>query len=320
MPVPISEAVATTIRRHSREISDNVSANIPVLERLRRKGRSTRIDGGTEILEELDYAENESFAWYAGFERLQVVLSEVLTGAIFSWKQAGVAVAISGLLRMQNRGSERQVDAIAGKIRNASRTMSNKMDEALFSDGTGDNGKQIGGLQLLLSTSPTSGMIGGIDRATEEWWRNYVLDETATKANIVSLCQKVQRNTTRGSDRVDLIAMDDHLYGMLQDGLQAQQRFITENPDNDMTRAGFENMRIGTADAVLAGGVGGNCPASHAYFLNTDFLALRSHRNRDMVPEEAGRPIDIDGDVSWLYWMGALCGSNLRLQGVLDGR
>ena len=313
----ITEAVATTIRRHSREIADNVSANIPVLERLRRRGRSTTIDGGTEILEELDYAENESFAWYAGFERLQVVLSEVLTGALFSWKQAGAAVGISGLLRMQNRGSERMVDAIAGKIRNAQRTMSNKMDESIFSDGTGNNGRQIGGLQLLISSSPTSGIVGGIDRAIAEWWRNYALTQTATKVNIVSLCQKVQRNTTRGRDMVDLVAMDDNLYGLLQDALQAQQRFYRR--DNDLQRAGFEQMAIGTADAVLAGGVGGNCPANHAYFVNTDFLALRSHRDRDMVPQEAGRPIDLDADVTWLYWMGALCASNLRLQGVLAG-
>jgi len=315
----ITEAVATTIRRHSREIADNVSKNIPLLMRLRRKGRSTRIDGGTEILEELDYAENESFSWYQGFERLQVVLSEVLTGALYSWKQCGTAVAISGLLRMQNRGSERMVDAIAGKIKNAQRTLSNKMDEALFSDGTGDNGKQLGGLQLLVSTSPTSGVVGGIDRATADWWRNYVLDEKSTKANIVSQCQKVQRNITRGNDMADLIVMDDLLYGLLQDALQAQQRFRTEKANNDMVRAGFESMRVGTADAVLAGGVGGSCPARRAYFLNTDYLALRSHRDRDMVPEEAGRPMDLDADVTWLYWMGALCSSNLRLQGVLEG-
>lgn len=313
----ITEAVATTIRRHSREIADNVSNNIPLLLRLRRKGRSTRVDGGTEILEELDYSENDSFAWYAGFERLQVVLSEVLTGALYSWKQCGTAVAISGLLRMQNRGSERKVDAIAAKIKNAQRTLSNKMDESLFSDGTGDNGKQLGGLQLLVSTSPTSGVVGGIDRAVAEWWRNYSLDETTTKENIVSQCQKVQRNITRGNDMADLVVMDDLLYGLLQDALQAQQRFQTVN--NDMVKAGFESMRVGTADAVLAGGIGGNCPASRAYFLNTDYLALRSHRDRDMVPEEAGRPMDLDADVTWLFWMGALCSSNLGLQGVLEG-
>jgi hypothetical protein len=39
-----------------------------------------------------------------------------------------------------------------------------------------------------------------------------------------------------------------------------------------MADAGFQNLKYMGADVVLDGGRGGNCPASHMYFLNTDYI------------------------------------------------
>ncbi|MGO8105751.1 phage major capsid protein, partial [Rhizobium leguminosarum] len=48
-----------------------------------------------------------------------------------------------------------------------------------YSDGTADGGRPIGGLQLLLSTSPTSGTVGGISRATWGFWRHQKFSASA---------------------------------------------------------------------------------------------------------------------------------------------
>ena len=46
-------------------------------------------------------------------------------------------------------------------------------------DGTGNGSQDIGGVQLIISTTPTTGSVGGINRATWSFWRNQ--QDTGTK-------------------------------------------------------------------------------------------------------------------------------------------
>jgi hypothetical protein len=50
--------------------------------------------------------------------------------------------------------------------------MKNKMGAAVYADGTGSAGKEIGGLALLVPDAPTVGTVGGINRATWAFWRS----------------------------------------------------------------------------------------------------------------------------------------------------
>jgi hypothetical protein len=50
--------------------------------------------------------------------------------------------------------------------------MKNKMGAAVYADGTGSGGKEIGGLALLVPDAPTAGTVGGINRATWAFWRS----------------------------------------------------------------------------------------------------------------------------------------------------
>lgn len=57
-----TEMVTTTLREHPNVISDNVSNHNALYNRLTKKGRVMRaLDGGYEIAEPLDYAENSTF-------------------------------------------------------------------------------------------------------------------------------------------------------------------------------------------------------------------------------------------------------------------
>jgi len=105
--------------------------------------------------------------YYSGSETLNIGASDVITAAEFDWKQAAVAVQASGLeIDVQNTGKEMVIDLLEARIKNAERTMKNNITSGLYSDGTGTGGKQIGGLQLLVADDPTTGTVGGINRAT----------------------------------------------------------------------------------------------------------------------------------------------------------
>lgn len=59
----LSEIVTTTLRNRTGELADNVTRNNAVLTRLNRRGRIKTFSGGRTIVQELAYANNQTFQW-----------------------------------------------------------------------------------------------------------------------------------------------------------------------------------------------------------------------------------------------------------------
>lgn len=317
-----SEIITTTLRNRSGKLADSVSANNALLSRLMSKGNIKLVSGGRTIVQELEYAENGTFGYYSGYETLNVSPSDVFSAAEFDWKQAAVAVSISGLEELQNAGKEQVIDLLESRIKNAERTMKNNISVGVYSDGTGSSSKQIGGLQLLVPDDPTTGTVGGINRATagNEFWRSIAVDvstETggsASAANIQSVMNKLYVQVTRGADRPDLIVADNTYWRVYLESLQAIQRISSDK----MASAGFMSLKYMDADVVLDGGYSGDAPANHMYFLNTDYIHFKTHKSRNMVPLNPDRvAVNQDAVVKLIVWAGNLTLSNAFLQGVI---
>lgn len=316
----LSEIVTTTLRNRSKKLADNVTENTALLMRLKERGRTRTASGGRTLVEELAYAENGTYKRYSGYELLDISPSDVFTAAEFEWKQAAVAVTISGLEQLQNSGPEQVIDLMASRIENAEDTFMNNLSADVYSDGTADSGKQIGGLQLLIADDPTTGTVGGINRATWTFWRNYSYDATtdggaaASASNIQSYMNTVYLNISRNRDHPDLIVADNNYFGFYWASLQSIQRIT--NPT--LGEAGFRNLKFMDADVVFDGGLGGDAPANHMYFLNTKYLKFRPHKDRNMVPIGGDRMnTNQDAIVQLIGFAGNMVMSNGKVQGIL---
>ena len=308
----LSEIAATTIRNRSRRLADNVTDNTALLMKMKQHGKIRPVDGGETILQELEYAENSTYKRYSGYEILNIQPSEVFTAAEYQWKQAAVAVSISGLEELKNSGREKMIDLLESRITNAEKTMVNNLSADLYSDGTADGGKQVNGLKALVSTSPDTGTIGGINRATWSFWRNQA--HSKAKADIKEGMQELWVQCCRNRDKPDLIVADDNAYVAYWGALQEQQRFS----DPKMAEMGFQNLKFNTAEVVLDGGIGGAMPADQMYFLNCNYIHWRPHRDRDMVPLNPDRfAANQDALVKLIAWAGNMTLSNAMLQGTL---
>jgi hypothetical protein len=291
-----------------------------LLDRLEKKGKRKPVSGGRQIVQELEYGENGTFGWYSGYDPLNISPSEVFSAAQFDWKQASVAVSVSGLEELMNAGEEQIIDLLEARIENAERTMRNQMALAVYGDGTAAGGKAIGGLQLLVADAPNAGTVGGINRATWAFWRNVKFGSVAdgggaaSTANIISYMNRIWLQLVRGADKPDLIPCDNTYYRLYMEALQPQQRFSS----SDMAQAGFESLKFQSADVVFDGGIGGGCPASHMYFLNTDYIYLRPHSKRQYVPLAPDRfSTNQDAMVKLIGWAGNMTTSGAQFQGVL---
>ena len=315
----LSEVVTTTLRNRSRRLADNVSENTALLFRLKERGKVRPVSGGRTIVQELEYAENATYKRYSGYETLNINPSDVITAAEFNWKQSAVAVSISGLEQLQNSGREAVIDLLDSRIGNAERTMMNNLSADVYSDGTADGGKQIGGMQLLVADDPTTGTVGGINRATWSFWRNQLYDfsvETVTPSatTMQSAMNTLYLRCSRNRDHPDLIVADNTYFQFYWESLQANQRFT----DPKLAEAGFQNLKFQNADVIFDGGIGGDAPAEHMYYLNTNFISYRPHRNRDMVPLDPDRfATNQDAMVKLIGWAGNMTLSNAQLQGVM---
>lgn len=320
MPSPnLSEIVTTTIENRSKKLSDNVSNNNALLYRLERKGKRKPVSGGRQIIQELEYGENSTFGWYSGYDPLNISPSDVFTGAAFDWKQASVAVSISGLEELMNSGEEQMIDLLESRIENAERTMKNQMAIAVYGDGTADGGKALGGLQSLIADNG-QGTVGGINAATWNFWRNQTFDATTdggaavTSANIIGYMNRMWLNLVRGADKPDLIVADNTYYRAYMEALQPLQRFQS----TEMASAGFESLKYMSADMIFDGGIGGAIPANHMYFMNTDYIYMRPHSRRQYTALSPERfSTNQDAMVKLIGWAGNMTTSGRKFQGVI---
>lgn len=321
------DVVTTTLENRSGVLRDNVTNNNALLAYLTKRENTRPVSGGREIYEELAYAENQSFMWYSGTELLNIALNDTMTAARFGWKQCSVAVVLSGLEDIMNSGDDAMMDLIDKRVQTAERTFENRMSAGIYSDGTAYGGKQIGGIGLLISKAPTSGLVGGIDRGSATWWRNQSVNANSdtrglvTSSNIQSYMTTTTINLKRDSDGVDLIVADNNYYTAYVASMQALQRVMSDGDAKDVG-AGFTSLAFYGAGkkcrVVLDGGKNGQIPANTMYFLNTEYLWYRpsSRRNFKVIGGDRMN-VNQDAIVRLTAWAGNMTSGNLSLQGVL---
>lgn len=313
-----TELVSTTYRNHKKSFADNVSTHNALWRRLSEKGRIRLEDGGLSIVCPLEYATNSTFQRYSGFDTLNIQAVDVLTAAEFAWKQAAENVAISGLEMRSNSGESRIINFTKAKIKNAMNSFRNNMSSDIYSDGTASN--QIGGLQALVSDLGT-GTVGGINSTTFTFWKSILQSAAAplqggggitpSATTIESLMLPLWIKLTRGADMPDLIVMDPVYFAYYEQSQTSLKRYAPE----DKGQGGMISMKYKTADVFFDAST--LIPASHAYFLNTDYLELVVHRDANMEMVDELRSINQDAIVMPILWMGNATVSNRSLQGVI---
>ena len=314
----LSDITVTTLNNRSSVIADNVTKNNALLSYLSRKGNIKPLDGGEQIYKGFSYQENGNFGFYSGYDLLPVAAQQVISGAVFDWKQAAVSVVISGLEQLKNSGKERIKNLLDERIGVAEDTMMNNLSSSIYSDGTGYGGKEITGLNAAVSATPSTGTYGGVDRAAWSFWRNQTnTNASYSSTTIYNDFMTLWLKCVRGSDKPDLIVADNNVYSTYVQSLQAQQRFT----DPRAAEAGFEAVKFMSADVVFDGGIGGFCPANTAFFLNLKYLFWQPHKSRNMVPLSPDRraPVNQDATVAILAFAGNLTSNGAQFQGRFIG-
>ena len=313
-----TELVSTTFRNHSKEIKNNITNNNALYARLIGKERFELEDGGLTLVEPLDYNENSTYQRYSGYDRLDISPSDVISAAEFPWRQIAIHVVASGNELRVNSGRNAMIKLVKARVTNAIRTFRNNFSSDLYSDGSLAN--QINGLQALVSDLGT-GIVGGIDFGFHTWWKSTLQSAAAPlqgggaitpgATTMISLMNPLWLVLVRGEDKPDLVVADNNYFSFYEQQLNAIQRYTS----SDEGKGGFVSLKYKTADVIFDGGSG--IPSNHMYFLNTDYIKIKAHRDADFTELPEARPINQDAVVMPFIWMGNLTISNRKRQGLI---
>lgn len=311
------DTVATeTLKGYSKTLADNVLDNNPAFFLMKKKGGVSEVDGGTNLQEALAYAENGTFNWISGYEEYSTSPSEILTNAEFSIKEGTVSIIGNRLETIQNSGIYKIRSLLKDKISIAEKTAQNQMSAAWYSDGTGSGGKQPGGLQHLVSITPTTGTVGSINAATWTFWRNHAIslaNGTLTSSNIAGYFSRMRIATTRNNEQPNIGIAGDTIFRLYEEHLQGRQYIVNK----ELADAGFGNVGFSGIPIVLGGGVGGALATKTCYFLNTDYVKIKYFKGANWTQDEKRTSINQHAFVIPLYWAGNFTMSNRQMHSVL---
>lgn len=254
--------------------TDNIFTSRALFYALGKKGFKEQADGGRLIEMPIMYAENTTFKSYGEFDLLDTTRIDVFDAARYDWKIAAGTVVYSELEELRAQAGNRKFDVLAEKLENGKDSHIANLNRQMWSDGTGNAGKDIEGIQKIISVTPTVGVVGGINRATFPFWRNRQVTGTLSLTafdNVQSSFRSCYNQCSLGGlkKQPTSIITTRTVFEGYEGTLLSLSRYTNEDRKNNGDGA-FMN------DALMFKGApifyDEDAPAGNAYFLNADNL------------------------------------------------
>lgn len=307
--------LSTTLANYRDKLTDNVFTARPLTYWLSDKGRIRTESGGTKIVEQLIYGQNDTVKSYSGYETLSLTPQEGITAAEYDWKQYGASIAISGIEEAKNNGEHAIIDLLEAKIMQAEESLREGFNQMFFSNGTGNSGKNWNGLGNIIERGNT---LGGIDSSVvtapgvvgNEFWNSY--EENTAGALTLLQMATAYNSVSVGNDHPDLILTTQTLFEKYESLLQPQLRYT----DTKTAEAGFQNLLFKGAPIMYDV----HAPAGTMFFINSKYLKLVGHSDKWFAQTDFVRPENQDARFALIMCYGNLVCSNRAKQGKLTAK
>ena len=295
---------------------DNVFVQYWLLDRLKDGEGFMSVDGGDVITASLEYTTNGSVAWYSDLETISTTRYDVFDRAEFAWKEIAGTVVQSELESAINQGSAKKFDLLDAKLKNLRSSLDSTINTSLFSDGTGTSSKEIGGAQHIIATSPSTGTVGGINRANFSFWRNIQASGAKTTSSYDNLRAQMRSVYNQCGNGVDqqhptFAVTTRTVFEGFEGLLLANERF-TDKSSGD---GSFKNEVLKFKGAKIA--YDGACPSGILYFGNPKYLKLAYAKGHWYKPSPAVEPANQTARVFKVHAICNLITTNARRLGAV---
>lgn len=275
-------------------------------------------DGGRSINGSIAYALNTTVSSYTDTDVIPTTRIDIFDEFQFTWKEYAGNIVMSYLEMAKNQGSGAKFDLLEGKMSNLKSSLEKQLNDGMLGDGTGNNSKEIGGLQLLISATPTTGTVGGISRSAFSFWRNQQAAGTKTTTagdNLRAVMRSVYNLCGSGVDSTHpVFALTDRASFELYEGLLvANERYMSKEKGD----AGFKNEVLTFKDIQISYEKSTAFLAGALYFINPKYLKLAYQRGYWMKARPAIEPANQTVSITTIMTICNMYTSNPRRLGVV---
>lgn len=262
-----------TIKNYSSQQSKNFLEYRPAVKILFDDYSQTDAKGGRFWQGIASYGTNPTVKFFAGTETFSQEVSQTDQPIQNEWRYMGGTVSISETEMLENSGPVALASLLESRMKQLNRTFNLIIGNEIFSDGTHYDGKTFTGLAAYISTTPTTGVVSGLDSATWTWWRN----------NATTSCGSFAVNGVNGSTQDLVLRMHnnctDGMFDRPTDLISDQNTWEYYNRTNLQPVRYIDQVR-GTADlsfrALEYQGMkwywDRQCPTGRLYFLNRQYI------------------------------------------------
>ena len=319
---------------HNQHIQDK-----PLLRELRSK-QKTFPGGKGEITVRPVFETQSGIEGFDSDDTLSFVNPTPIKTARYPWRMIhnGITMTTDELLRdgisvVDTNGrntsnhSQRELTMLANilqtKLEDMSEGFAAGTNEMLWRDGTQD-AKEVAGIQSMITEDPSTGVVGGIDRATQPLWRNIslaggnaVVSNPDTSALIKKLREQVRQLTRFGRPNHIILCGSKFM-----DELEAEvdaKGIYTQNGFNQQTNIGIGELSLNglgcfkydpTLDTLGK--------ERYCYFIDCNGIMLMPIEGEDMKKHYPARPHDKMVIFRSMTWAGALVAKQLNTSMVVE--
>ena len=326
-----SDVLSTTLNEHRADITDNTYRSSAVLNAITKGGIKKTLEGGARIIEPGLFTAPTGFSSYAGTDTISTNINQKFDAPQYEWAQVGGTIGITGTDQIQNSGRHGIIKLVKASIKAGEKELKDRLNTMLLSDGSGNAGKDVHGLRLLVSTAAQT--VGGLTETTYTRWvpqrggnvgafGTSLTDTTGgygTMNTLWSLCSD-------GSEHPDVLigAREIQLSYQLAIGVNVRYTVDLGNANSSTNKlwAGWnvvyfngvpfvvdrETTELGTYDSDNA----------FLYMLNSDYMTFYVHKDRNFITEPFQKPINQDVMYAKLLVACQLTVSNRRMHGVMQ--
>ncbi|GAB3188579.1 phage major capsid protein [Hydrogenophaga aquatica] len=202
----LQELAKVSLDEYLRNIPvDQIATERPLLKKL-MQGRKMFLGAKQNIVENIRKTYGSNFAWAYGEDPVIFNKRNTTEQAAFPWRRAvdglyldydrlfgnGIKVREGerGAYKLEQNEKVQLLNLLDEQMESLKEGFMQKLDLELHRNGTADT-DAIVGLDTLISVAPGTGTVGGLDRATATYWRNYA-ETGISVASVGNLAQRME--------------------------------------------------------------------------------------------------------------------------------
>jgi hypothetical protein len=275
----LTNAEATIMNHVSKKLFDNMIHENLLLELLSKSGDIEKIYGGKQIEEVVALKPNTSIQSRKSKTLIDPKWDQSMANAIYNWSLYDGTIDIEGRDERNQEASElRKVNLLESLTTIAVNSMKNLVAQHLCKASTAAGEEDLQGLDVLISDTPATGVVGGIDRSVVSEWRNSTYNffeklqvpkgQKPTAAQLITALNATIRDTREKGGQISYFLMDANYWDIFAEYAASKQQLLQKDAN-----VGFTNYTFGFIPVYPLAG----CKENHCYAICKNALKFYVH-------------------------------------------